>query len=55
MEKETKGTKENYTHVRFHYTHGGKLTISKWTHEHVYSNEGKKPCVTKIEYIIRSD
>ena len=53
MEKETKGTKENYTHVRFHYIHGGKMTVNKFTHENVYSDEEKK--AIKIEYIIRTN
>ena len=54
MEKETKGTKENYTHVRFYFDKH-KITVNKFTHEHVYTDEEKKESVKKIEYLIRSN
>ena len=55
MKKETIGSKENYTHVRFHYIHGGKMTVNKFTHEYIYPDEEKKKSVIKIEYIIKSN
>lgn len=39
-----KGTKENYTHIKFFYKYGGVLTINKYAHINLYANE-------KAEYI----
>ena len=54
MEKETKGTKENHTHIRFYYNKH-KITVNKFTYEHGYPDKNREKSATKIEYIIRTN
>lgn len=48
----TPGTKENHTHIKFYYKAGHKMTVNKFTLEHVYPDEENNPDVEKIEYLI---
>jgi len=53
--KEREGTKDNFTHIRFYYGKGYKMTLNKWTYEHIYPNEELNADVEKIEYLIKVD
>lgn len=46
---EKKGTKDNYTHIRFHYDNH-RMTVNKFTHIHVYPNAHIG--TNKVEYLI---
>ncbi len=48
----TIGTKENHTHIKFYYKGGNKMTVNKFTLNHVWPNEEENPEVERIEYLI---
>ena len=45
-----KGTKDNYTHIKFTYGSGMTMIVNKSTYKHVYPRE--KQIASKFEYLI---
>ena len=52
-EEYIKSNENDYTHIKFYYSHGGTMTVNKPTYKHVFPRE-KNVC-EKFEYLIEKD